>query len=412
MASRIVGKLKGRQVERARPPKGRRSAAICDGGGLYLELSVAKQGHVRRSWTFRYQVGHARHEVGLGPLSTIGLARARQKARSLREALLDGLDPLAEKRKARQKLLAETAAAVTFEQVAMMYYKLHADGWGTEHRQQWINSLRRYAFPALGKLAPAAIGSATVLKVIEPLWHEKTVTAGRVLNRLEAVFDYCATSGLRNGDNPARGVRTALLKQSRIAKVTHFTALPYTEVGALMQDLSKNDTLATAALRFLVLTAARTEEVRMAVRPEIDLTQRVWVVPAERMKSRREHRVPLSDAAIKILRALPPSEIDERIFPLGNHALLRILRTCAPVDVHGLRASFRIWASERTNFPDKIVEAALAHRIGDNKTQEAYERGDLLERRRRLMKQWADFVTTPAVSAATVTPLRKVDADA
>jgi integrase len=250
-----------------------------------------------------------------------------------------------------------------------------------------------------------------VLKVIEPLWREKTVTAGRVLNRLEAIFDYCATSGLRSGDNPARGVRTALPKQSRVAKVTHFTALPYAEAGALMQDLAKNDTLSTAALRFLILTAARTDEVRSAVWPEIDLAQRLWTVPAERMKSRREHRVPLSDSAIKILRALPRSDIDERIFPLGNHALLRTLRTCAPVDVHGLRASFRTWASERTNFPDKIVEAALAHRIGDNKTHEAYERGDLLDRRRRLMQKWAEFIAAPAVTA-TVAPLRKVDANA
>jgi integrase len=411
MASRIVGRLKGRQVEKVRPPSGKRSALLSDGGGLYLQCSVAQEGHVRRSWTFRYQVAHARHEVGLGPLSTIGLAKARQRARALREQLLDGLDPLAEKLKARQKLLAETAAAVTFEEVAIMYYRLHADGWGTEHRDQWISSLRRYVFPALGKLAPAAISSAAVLKIIEPLWQTKTVTASRVLNRIEAVLDYCATSGLRTGDNPARGIRTALPKQSRIAKVKHFAALPYTEVGELMQKLVEHNTLAAAALRFLILTASRTDEVRLAVWPEMDLPERVWTVPAERMKSRREHRVPLSDTAIKILRALPRSEVDHRIFPLGMHALLRALRNCADVDVHGLRASFRTWASERTNFPDKIVEAALAHRIGDNKTQEAYERGDLLDRRRRLMQKWTEFIAAPAAAAA-VTPLRKVDVNA
>jgi integrase len=388
---------------------------LCDGGGLYLQLTTGKQGHVRRSWAFRYQLSNQhvrhRHEIGLGSLSTIGLAKARLKARALREQLADGLDPLLEKRAARQALLARKAKAVSFEEVARMYYRLHADGWGQEHRDQWINSLRSYAFPALGKLAPADIDSAAILKIVEPLWGVKTVTAGRVLNRIEAVFDYCATAGLRTGDNPARGIRTALPKQSRIAKVEHFAALPYTEVGELMQKLAEHNTLAAAALRFLILTASRTDEVRLAMWPEMDFAERVWTVPAKRMKSRREHRVPLSDAAIQILRALPRSEIDERIFPLGIHALLRALRNCADVDVHGLRASFRTWASERTNFPDKIVEAALAHRVGDNKTQQSYERGDLLGRRHRLMRDWAKFLATPA-AAATVTLLRKADADA
>jgi len=216
---RIIGRLKGRQVANARPDNGRRSSALCDGGGLYLELSAAPEGHVRRSWTFRYEIAGHRHELGLGSTNAIGLAKARQKARALREQLADGLDPLTEKRRARQQLLADKAKTITFEEVTMMYYRLHADGWGTVHRDQWLSSMKRYAFPALGKLAPTAIDSAAVLKVIEPLWQTKTVTASRVLNRIEAIFEYCKTSGLRAGDNPAGGIRTALPKQSRIATV-------------------------------------------------------------------------------------------------------------------------------------------------------------------------------------------------
>ena len=408
---RIIGRLKGRQVANARPDNGRRSSALCDGGGLYLELSAAPEGHVRRSWTFRYEIAGHRHELGLGSTNAIGLAKARQKARALREQLADGLDPLTEKRRARQQLLADKAKTITFEEVTMMYYRLHADGWGTVHRDQWLSSMKRYAFPALGKLAPTAIDSAAVLKVIEPLWQTKTVTASRVLNRIEAIFEYCKTSGLRAGDNPAGGIRTALPKQSRIATVEPFASLHYTGVGALMEELTKNTALAATALRFLILTVGRTDEVRLAVWPELDLAQRLWVIPAGRMKGRREHRVPLSGAAMDILRALPRSEIDERIFPLGMHALLRTLRLYTNEDVHGLRASFRTWATERTNFPDKVVEAALSHRVGDNKTQAAYERGDLLERRRRLMQKWAEFIATPAV-VATVAPLRRADADA
>jgi integrase len=417
MAPRIIGRLKPREVATARPPAGRTSAMLCDGGGLYLQLTTGEQGHVRRSWAFRYQLTNIltkaqhRHELGLGSLATIGLAKARLKARALREQLADGLDPKTEKVAARQALLARKAKAISFEEVALMYYRLHADGWGREHREQWINSLRRYAFPALGRLAPADVDSGAILKIIEPLWGEKTVTAGRVLNRIEAVFDYCATAGLRSGDNPARGVRAALPKQSRVAKVEHFTALPYAEVGALMRKLADDNTLAAAALQLVILTASRPDEVCLAMWPEIDLTQRLWVIPAERMKSRREHRIPLSDAAIKVLRALPRSEIDQRIFPVSKHALLRVLRNYANAHTHGFRGSFRTWCSGRTNFPDKIVEAALAHRVGDNKTQQAYERGDLLDRRRRLMRDWARFLSVPATAGAVV-PLRKAEVDA
>ena len=313
-------------------------------------------------------------------------------------------------------MLARKAKAISLEEVALMYYRTHADGWGEDHRNQWINSLRNNIFPALGRLAPADIDSAAILKVVEPLWQTKTVTASRVLNRLEAVFDYAATSGFRpGGDNPARGVRSALPKQSRIAKVRHHAAVPYIQVPALMQQLVGRNTLSTAALRFLVFTVGRTDEVRLAMWAEIDLPQRLWTVPAARMKSRRIHRVPLTAPAIEILRALPrldASDDSERIFPLGKPAMLHALKGCTDGAVtHGLRASFRTWASERTNFPDKIVEAALAHRVGDTKTQTTYERGDLLERRQRLMKQWADFVTAPAATAAVV-PLRKVTADA
>jgi integrase len=228
------------------------------------------------------------------------------------------------------------------------------------------------------------------------LWLTKTQTAARVLNRVEVVLDFATTSGLRSGDNPARQTQTALPKAGKISAVNSFTALPYDEMGALMQKLAVRDESAAPALRFLILTAARSGEVRGACWPEIHFDKCLWIVPSSRMKAGREHRVPLSDAALDILRQIPRYD-DGKIFPLGGHALLRAAKRLANVHAHGFRATFRTWATERTNFPDKIVEAALAHCIGDNKTQQTYERGDLLERRKKLMQAWADFCSKPVV---------------
>jgi hypothetical protein len=301
VASRIVGKLTARRVATIRPPNGRKAGVVADGGNLYLQVSTGRHGNISRSWVFRYELAGQRREMGLGPIHTLNLRKARLRARELREQLLNNVDPLDERQKARQALITERAKTVTFEKTATMYFDLHADSWGTRHRAQWINSLRQHVFPHLGKLAPAAIDSAMVLKFIQPLWLTKTKTAARVLNRIETVLDFATTSGLRSGDNPARQTQTALPKPGKISTVNSFAALPYDEMAALMQKLATRDEFATTALRFLILTTARSGEVRGACWPEIHFDKRLWIVPGSRMKSGREHRVPLSDAALSIL---------------------------------------------------------------------------------------------------------------
>jgi integrase len=413
MAPRVVGRLTSRRVNTIRPKAGRPALVIADGGGLWLQVTRGEGDHLRRSWTFRYEIDGRRREMGLGPLHTRGLAEARAKAKALRQQLLDNVDPLEAREVDRRTKLADAARMVTFEQCAERYLNLHADGWGADHHHQWRASLRTYVLPTIGKLAIADIDTAAVMKVVEPIWTTKPVTAGRVRSRLEAIFDY-AVANKFCPDNPARHVTAALPRKSRIAKVQHFAAEPWEQMPQFVHELRQLQSTAARCLEFLILTATRTGEAIGATWDEIKGD--VWEIPASRMKARTLHRVPLSSRAIEILHSLPRSgpyvfgghkplqetaprrQVLARLRPGAN-------RTRATATVHGLRASFKTWASEATAFAPEIVEVALAHKRGD-KVEQSYEKGDLLEKRRRLMQAWSDYCAKP-VPADVVTPLRR-----
>jgi integrase len=336
-------------------------------------------------------------------LHTISLAEARERARLLRQRLLDGVDPLAEKRE--RAAVAEKAKATTFEQCCNGYVELHGKGWSTRHADDWWRSMRKYVLPKIRKLAPAEIDTAIVSNTIRPLWLKRTVTASRTLERIAAVWDWAKASGFCAGDNPAKAARVRLPKVSKIASVTNLAAVPYTEIGDVMTWLAEIDTLPSKALRFAILTAARAGEILGATRPEIDTEAKVWTVPAERMKAGKEHKVPLTAAAITLLESLP-HDGDLLFGKLDPHAMRRALaKVRAGATVHGFRSSFMDWAHEQTAFPKAVIDMALAHAV-DDKVEAAYRRGDLFQKRRNLMDAWADYCAKPAPVGANVVPLQ------
>jgi integrase len=410
---RTIGALKSRQVLTLKPPKGRRSVFALDGSGLYLQASIGRHGTIRRSWTFRYQLAGKRREMGLGSLNVLSLKEARLKAQSLRRMLLEYVDPLTEKRKKKAALLAEQARAVTFEECAKAYVELHGGGWALDHLRQWNSSLRRFVYPKIGQLAPAAIDSATVMKLVTPIWMSKPVTAGRVLDRVAVILDYATTCGYRTGDNPARLTRSALPKQAKITTVENLPALPFERMAEFMAALRATDTDVGRALELLILTASRPREVLLATWSEIDWTERKWNRPAAHMKGREDHTAPLCDRAVELLRAIGPSAPGAPLFVVGAHALNRLVKKLKPADVeatpHGFRSSFRQWATTRTNYPDHILEMALAHKVSDAVIKAYKRRAEPYERRCRLMKQWAEFINMPV---SVVVPLHKGDAGA
>ncbi len=373
-----------------------------DGAGLYLR--VARNGS--KSWAFRFTLNGRPREMGLGGLTKVSLADARKKAANARRMLSDGHDPL----KLRQEEEAQRAAAdklaaaqsVTFDTCAEAYITAHEIGWRNEkHRQQWRNTLTTYVSPVFGSMPIQNVDIDLVMKVIEPLWRTKTETARRVRGRIEVILDWARVRGYRTGENPARwrGTLDHLLPaRTKVRAVKHYAALPYSEIGAFMQDLRKMEGISATALEFLILTVARTGEVIYARWSEINLKDAVWIVPAARMKSGREHRVPLSGPALAVLKRMSKSE-DGYVFPgrspgtpLSNMSLLMTLGRMNRGDItaHGFRSTFRDWAAEATNFTREVVEMALAH-VLENKTEAAYRRGDLFDKRRRLMDTWTEY---------------------
>ena len=391
-----------------------------DGNGLYLFVRQSGAERAMRAWVFRYRMpGGRMREMGLGSADLVPLADVRVKAADLTRKVRAGIDPLAE----RDAIKAEAGAAMTFDAVATAYVAAHEAGWrNAKHRQQWKNTLATYAAPVLGNLPVATVDTGAVMRVLEPLWREKTETASRVRGRIESVLDFAAARGWRTGDNPARWrghLDNLLPAPSKVAKVQHHAALPWRQMGAFMVDLGKQEGVAAIALRFAILTAARTGEAIGATWGEIDLAENVWTIPAERMKAGRDHRAPLSSGALAALaeaRQLRTDQSDDApVFPggkagkpLSNMAMLALLRRMERGDLtaHGFRSTFRDWAGESTNHPREVAEAALAHTLSD-KTEAAYRRGDALDKRRRLMEDWADFCARPA-PAGEVVPIRGV----
>ncbi len=417
--ARAVERLTAQRVERLKNAEEPRPGMYADGAGLYLR--VTSDG--AKNWVLRYMLDRRPRWMGLGPLSLYGLADARTRALDARRKRHDGIDPIEARRAERARQRLDAAKAITFKQCAVGYIDSHRAGWRNEkHRYQWPATLAAYAYPVIGALPVQAVDTALVLKVLEPIWAAKPETAGRVRQRMENILDFAKVRGYRDGENPARwrGHLDKLLPaRSRVREVEHLAALPYAELQAFLASLRTREAIAARGLEFLILTGARTGEVIGARWNEVDLLDKTWTAPAARMTAHREHRVPLSARALAILDEMQAARDgdnpDAFVFPgpksgkpLSNMALLMLLRRMGLHDltVHGFRATFKTWASERTSFQNEIIEASLAHLIG-GKVEQAYMRGDLFEKRRRLMQQWATFCTTPSQDRqSNVTPLR------
>jgi integrase len=390
-------------IRNAKPDKGKFVKRLLDGAGLYLQATKGTSG-VNRNWIFRFELDGERHDMGLGPLHTVGLSEARRRASELRLQILDGIDPMQERADLKAERLARKAErikATTFKECAEQYYKKHHTTWTNEkHRKQWVSTMRDYVFPVVGTLNVADIETRHIEKVLHPIWSRIPETASRVQKRIEHVMNYAIAGKLtKNGDNPARRefIKARLGKLQK--DVEHHAALSFLEAPTFMAELRERDSLSARALEFTILTAARTGEIIGARWDEINLKAKLWTIPAERMKADREHRVPLCDRAVEIIKALPHR--GAHLFtsaskkPLSNMAMLELLRGMSPGHtVHGFRSTFRDWAAERTGYPEFVIEMALAHAVGDEVVK-AYKRTDLFERRLRLMKQWGDFLVKP-----------------
>ena len=387
------------------------------GGGVVLQVREARPGEWSRSWLVRFRIGDKQREMGLGPADAVSLAEARAAAQEARKLLRQGVDPLVDREAKKAQKRAQRARAISFETFAVGYIEDHREGWkNAKHAAQWSSTLKTYAFPHIGTLPVGDVGTDDILKILQPIWTSKPQTASRVRMRLEAILDAAKAKKLREGENPAvwRGhLSAALPKPSKVKKPGHHAALPWAGVPAFMARLRAQEGTAARALEFAILTAGRTGEVLGARWSEIDLDAALWTVPPERMKAGKEHRVPLSDAAVAVLRKAAERRESDPVFagrragkPMSNMAMLRTLRRMGRGDLtaHGFRSSFRDWCAEATSHPAEIAEAALAHAVGD-KTVAAYQRGDLLERRRKLMSDWGGYCSDPP--AGVVMPLRR-----
>jgi integrase len=408
MARRQFQRLTAARVNRLKSKPGRHP----DGDGLYLD--VTDEGV--QSWTFRFTMAGRERNMGFGPLRDISLAAARELAADARRLKRAGLDPLEQRRAARVAAALEAARAMTFRQCAEAYIAAHAAGWrNAEHRRQWSATLASYAYPKIGHLPVAAVDVGLVLKIVEPLWRTRTETASRLRGRIELVIDWATARGYRTGENPARWkghLENLLPRRRAVQKVKHLAAVPYTEVPALMAQLRAADDIPAHALEFLILTAARSGEAIGARWDEIDRPSRLWTIPAERMKGGREHKVPLSDRTVVILEEMAALRVSDLVFPgrdadrpLSKTTPVRVLRRLGHREavVHGLRSSFATWAAERTNYPHEIREAALAHAI-PSAVERAYRRTTMLDRRRRLMADWAAYCGSGGALLAEVVP--------
>jgi len=392
--SRSIHRLSARSVARLARP-----GYYCDGGGLYLQVSPAGA----RSWVYRFRLEGRLREMGLGGLRRVSLASARERAQQCRTQLGNGLDPIEERRRERAQRAAQLARTKTFDECTTAYIRANRAGWKNEkHVAQWESTLATYASPFIGTLSVRDIDTTHVVSVLESIWEAKPETASRVRGRVEAVLDWAKAHRYREDENPARWkghLDKVLPARTKVRKVRHHAALPYGEVAAFMRTLRGQEGLAARALELAVLTAARTNEVIGARRGEFDLEAGMWTVPAERMKAQRAHRIPLSVSALALVRRLFDDTDSDLLFPggkkdrpLSNMAMLTVLRRmkCTGLTVHGFRSTFRDWAAECTTYPNEMAEMALAHTV-DDKVEAAYRRGDMFQRRKQMMDDWATW---------------------
>lgn len=392
--AKSINRLSSLAVSKASKP-----GLYSDGNGLYLQITSAGV----KSWLFRYMKSGKARGMGLGPLHSVTLADARTKALECRKQLLEGRDPLDQKRQLVAEEVRAQHLSITFAKCAEAYIEAHEAAWkSAKHATQWQNTLSTYAEPVFDKLPVAAIDTGLVMKVLEPIWRTKTETASRLRGRIEAILDWATVRGYRSGENPARWkghLDTLLPKRSKVQQVVHHPALPYQDLPAFLQLLRQQTGTAARALELLILTTTRTSETIEAQWEEIDLNTSTWIIPAARMKANVEHRVPLSKQASALLQQQKANSSGKYVFegakegkPLSNMALLQLLKRMGRDDLtaHGFRSTFRDWVGESTHFPRELAEAALAHTLR-NKTEAAYARGDLLQKRATMMQTWAEF---------------------
>jgi integrase len=442
--ARELARLNDRQVRTAKPKgritvganagKARDSLMLCDGGGLYLQVTIGKDKNIRRSWIFRYQrtKGEPVRDMGLGSLNDIGLAEARETARNYRNLVKEGKDPIRERDAARARQLAASAVVMTFEKAAETYIAQHRSGWKNPiHAAQWPATLKAYAYPVLGKMSVADIDTPHIRKVLDPIWHEKPETANRVRGRVEQVLGWATVGGYRKDENghdkpnPARwqGHLSKALPSPRKKEVRHQPALAYDAVPQFMKELRERNSIGALALEFLALTVVRTADVRNAKRADVNRAERVWTIP-EFSKTGAKHKVPLSDAAIAVIEKVEKIIADiggavaesEFLFPndltgaaLSENALLAVIDRMGrkgQMTAHGLRASFRTWALERSSFPWELCEISLGHKVG-TKVERAYQRGDGFNKRIAIMAAWASFCARPK-EPGKVVPMQRV----
>ena len=370
------------------------------GGVAGLALRISPTG--AKSWIFRVVVGDKRRDMGLGSFPEVSLATAKDLATQQRLKIKEGIDPILARNEAKAALKAEQASFISFKEAALQYISAHRSGWkNTKHASQWNRTLETYAFPLLSDLHVKDIMTTHILSVLEPIWESKTETANRVRNRIELILDWAKARGARSGDNPAAwkaNLDALLPSPSRIKKVQHHKAMDWRDVPQFSEMLENQNSTGANALMLTILTAARSGEIRQATWPEFDLDEGVWTIPAERMKAKKEHRIPLCMQAIAILKKQPHIENvpyvfpNQRCKPLSDMAMTQLLRRMdLDFTVHGFRSTFRDWAGETTAFPREVIEHALAHQLKD-KAEAAYARGDLFLKRRKLMNAWSEYL--------------------
>lgn len=401
------------QIDQATPNAKSKATKLYRIGGADFQLQVTHAGV--KSWIYRYTIKGRTRVIGLGAVRKVSFEDAKKLARKIRVQLDDGIDPLAERDRLRQVKATEQAQSMTFRMCAEAYIKAHQATWTKKHGAQWPATLETYAYPVFGDTPVAKVDVHAIRKIIEPIWLTKNETADRLRARVEKILGWATVSGYRQGDNPARW--TAHLselfpRRSKVRTVKHHPALPYTEMPAFMQRLAKMNTVSSWALRLLAYTACRTTEVRAATWDEMDLESKTWHIPADRMKARRPHRVPLSEPALEVIRCMKAlndklPEPSKYVFPgqkkgtcPSEAAMLVTLKRMGYTDAvpHGLRSTFRQFVADRTTFQREVAEAALAHQVAD-KAEAAYQRTDYLDKRREMMQVWADYCLSGAEPA-------------
>lgn len=424
---RAMGRLTAKEVEKKTAPGNHG-----DGGGLTLQITKAGV----KSWLYRYMINGKARWMGLGPVHSVSLAEARQKAADARRLVGQGIDPL------EARLEAEMAKAklMTFDQCAAAYIDAHRAGWrNTKHADQWASTIATYVSPIIGSLPVGQVDTGLVVKVLaqpndkgQQFWQSKNETASRVRGRIESILGWATTSGFRAGDNPARWrghLENLLATISRVDRTKNHPSLAWSQVGAFVEALRQREGVAARALEFAILTAARSGEVRGATWAEVDLAAKVWTIPASRMKAKREHEVPLSDAAVALLKRKPRIEGSDLVFPgtkgqvLSDMSLTAVIRRMnseaqtwvdkggKPITVHGFRSTFKMWAAESTNYPREVAEHALAHQLPDA-VERAYQRGTQFAKRTAMMNEWARFCGAVRGEGGEVVPINRAVAAA